>query len=318
MNRRVKIPYVLLSLILHLAGCNTLRVVENQEGFLVLQGRDEVLFYQRNPKFADVGRPRNHYVHPLYGLQGEILTEDMPTDHPHHRGIFWAWHQLFIGEMPVGDSWTLEDFFYDIDKVDIIEGHEHKIALKSQVYWKSRLWTDPNGTAKPFVKETSTIRLHRASEGRRIIDFEISLLALVKGVRIGGANDAKGYGGFSARIKLPPGITFTSGKGLIVPQRLAVRAGPWMDFSGTFSDKGNRSGLTIYCHRTTPHYPQAWILRKDGSMQNAVFPGRHPIPLSCTKPLSLRYRLIIYKGDTNPRECEKQQQRYDSEVPLQN
>ena len=35
-------------------------------------------------------RNRSTYVHPLYGLDGEVLTDDFPKDHYHHRGLFWA------------------------------------------------------------------------------------------------------------------------------------------------------------------------------------------------------------------------------------
>src|SRR5215204_623293 len=42
-------------------------------------------------------RARSSYIHPLYGLDGEVLTDDFPTDHFHHRGLFWAWPHVKIG-----------------------------------------------------------------------------------------------------------------------------------------------------------------------------------------------------------------------------
>ena len=39
-------------------------------------------------------RARSSYVHPLYGLEGEVLTDDFPVDHFHHRGLFWAWPRM--------------------------------------------------------------------------------------------------------------------------------------------------------------------------------------------------------------------------------
>src|SRR5699024_3188858 len=42
--------------------------------------------------------PRSNYIHPLYGLEGEMLTRDWPEGaHPHHRGIFWAWPEVEYG-----------------------------------------------------------------------------------------------------------------------------------------------------------------------------------------------------------------------------
>ena len=39
-------------------------------------------------------RARSNYLHPLYGLGGEVLTQDWSVDHPHHRGIYWAWPEV--------------------------------------------------------------------------------------------------------------------------------------------------------------------------------------------------------------------------------
>src|SRR5688572_19310265 len=33
-------------------------------------------------------RERSSYVHPIYGLDGEILTDDFPKDHVYHRGLY--------------------------------------------------------------------------------------------------------------------------------------------------------------------------------------------------------------------------------------
>ena len=34
---------------------------------------------------------RSGYIHPLVGPGGAVLTADWPVDHPHHRGVYWAW-----------------------------------------------------------------------------------------------------------------------------------------------------------------------------------------------------------------------------------
>lgn len=39
-------------------------------------------------------RPRSDYIHPLFGLDSEILTKDWSLEHPHHRGIYWAWPEV--------------------------------------------------------------------------------------------------------------------------------------------------------------------------------------------------------------------------------
>src|SRR5262245_29907912 len=50
-------------------------------------------------------RGRSSYIHPVYGLNGEILTDDFPKDHLYHRGLFWAWPHIKIGEREY-DLWS--------------------------------------------------------------------------------------------------------------------------------------------------------------------------------------------------------------------
>jgi len=292
-------------------------IFESDEGFIVTEAGKKVMSYQRRHKSLNGKYTRANYIHPLYGLDGEILTEDFPADHPHHRGIFWAWHQVWLGDKKLGDSWAAQDFFWDVYDAKILDVDSKSRALQVHVLWKSPLWTDANGKKKPFIKETTTIRIHRAKNDIRKIDFDINLLALEDAIRLGGSEDAKGYGGFTTRIPLPDGLSFTGSDGPVEPKNLSVEAGPWLDFTGNFGRDGNISGLTILCHNSSPGYPQRWILRRKGSAQNPVYPGRLPVPLSRNKPVILRYRLIIHRGKLSRADLDKLQDEYNNEpVPV--
>ena len=175
------------------------RVEKNEEGVLVSEGERRVLFYQRRPKALGGRYRRANYVHPLYGLDGEVLTEDFPADHLHHRGIFWAWHQLWVGGTKLGDGWATRNFDWDVRSVRVQEQSDENVALEAHVVWKSA--AEEGGQTREVVEERTVIRVHRATEGARKIDFEIGLRALVSEVRIGGSEDEKGYGGFSVRVR---------------------------------------------------------------------------------------------------------------------
>jgi hypothetical protein len=294
-------------------SCGHIEVFESDEGVLFTEGEQAVLFYQRRPKSLDGKYTRADYVHPLYGLDGEVLTEDFPADHLHQRGIFWAWHQVYVGGKRVGDSWSLLDISWDVYEAQILGGNCESRALRVQVFWKSPLWTDASGEQKPFIDETTTITVHPAEGDIRKIDFEVRLLALEDGVRIGGADNERGYGGFSARIRLPEGIEFIGRAGPVEPRGTSVEAGPWLDFSGPFVSDDQISGLAILCHKSNPGYPQRWILRRRGSMQNPVWPGREPVALSRKKPVTLRYRLIIHRGNVRDLNLKRLQAQYNKQ-----
>ena len=291
-----------------------IEIVEQTEGFAVMEDGKKVLFYQRKPKSLRGKYTRCHYIHPLYGLDGQVLTEDFPRDHLHQRGIFWAWHQLLVGGKPVGDGWVLENFSQDVDNVEILREDSKSACLKTRVFWKSPNYTDDKGRQKPFIEETTVIRIHRTEGDIRKIDFEIGLLALADDVRIGGSDNEKGYGGFSPRIKTPKGLVFTGQKGSVKPKNVAVEAGPYVDFSGDFDGDGKVSGIAVLCHKSIPGYPRPWILRRRASMQNPVYPGRNPVALSAKEPLVLRYRLVIHRGDAAQIDLDKLQAEYNAET----
>lgn len=271
-----------------------------------LEDTDTILNYQIAEKSLNGTYKRANYIHPLYTLDGSVLTEDFPKDHPHHRGIFWAWHQLYVDNKRMGDGWDIKDFHWDITSVKEVKQIDNSKAIQTQVLWKSNQWLNTDGTEKPLVKETTTIAVYPKTLNYRLIDIEISLLALEEDMRIGGSEDEKGYGGFSPRIKLPEDVVFTSGNQQITPTNLPLEAEHWMDISGTFGNSNTPAGITILCHPNNPKPSNQWILRAKRSMQNAVYPypGAKPVPLSNTQPTTLRYRLIVHDGNTKALDFE--------------
>jgi hypothetical protein len=288
-------------------------IIPTTGGFLFAEDGQDVLFYQRETKHFNAAHSRSHYVHPLYGLDGELLTEEFPSDHPHHCGIFWAWHQVWIGDKRIGDAWSLRDFTWDVQDVKVIAADSYASSLEAEVFWTSPLWTDTQGVRKPLVRETATIKVHRASRDMRKIDFDIRLVALENGMRIGGAENAKGYGGFCTRTLLPDYLQFISSGGTVEPATQPVEAGPWIDLSGTFGDVGRVSGLAILCHPSLPDFPQPWILRRKTSMQNPVYPGSHPVALPREDPLVLRYRIVLHRGTGSELDLNHLQAEYGAE-----
>ncbi len=280
-------------------------VSESDEGILVMENGREVLFYQRKPKSLDGKYERANYIHPLYDLDGNVLTEDFPKDHPHHRGIFWAWHQLWVGDKKIGDGWACKDFSWEVQHTEFDLDKAKAATLKAKVIWKSPAWTNEAGDQKPLVEENTTICVHVSDGDTRKVDFDISLLALEKDLRIGGSENDKGYGGFSTRVRLPDDTRFVGRSGELQPMRTAVEGGPWLDMQATFGKTGETSGIAILCHPSSPGFPQPWILRRRSSMQNPAYPGQHPVALSQSKPLELRYRLVLHQNRVENSVLEK-------------
>ena len=288
-------PYFLGFLILPLFGFAQLTFTKSEAGIHIKDGEESVLFYQKQTKSINGEFSRNNYIHPIHGLDGSVLTEDFPADHPHQRGVFWAWHQIFIGNTKLGDSWECRDFSWNISDIGCSEDGDI-LKLMAATYWQSPLWLDQEGNQKPFLLENTTISIYPRKSNYRIIGFEISLLALEKNLKIGGSDDEKGYGGFSVRMKIPEDVQFTSNKGKVVPENNAVEAGKWMNIFGSLTNKEISSGIAILSHQDSPGDKANWILREKESMQNCVYPGRKPVFVSTKDPTILKYSLLIYEG----------------------
>ncbi len=281
---------------------------ETQQGLEVFEEGQPVFFYQRTPKSSDGRFLCNNYIHPLYSLNGDTLTEEFPADHPYHRGIFCAWHQMFVGGKSVGDGWFMSDVKLDVKDVQVVEKEEYA-QLKISSMWKSPLFEDE----KYFLIEETDITIFPKQENYRVIDFAITLNALVQEVEIGGVDDEKGYGGFCARLSDQKLLAFTSPTGEITPQLTQVDAGVWMDFSGPHGQNEEISGVTILSHPQIPNYPAPWILRNLTSMQNVVYPGRDRVTVPMDKPIKLFYRLIVHEGNAQSIDIEKLHSDYEKE-----
>ncbi len=282
-------------------------LIETADGISITENNSPVLYYQRSEKVLNDSMRFSNFIHPLFTPGGDTLTEIFPDDHPFHRGVYWAWHQVFIDSLDAGDLWIMKNIRQSVDSASVHTA-DNNAVIKTLVSWFSPLYENN----KSFLQERNSITIHPKENDIRKIDFEIQLHALTNNVRIGGSDDEKGYGGFCLRLRLPEQILFTSSGGKVVPQLLQVNSGKWMDFSRPSQILQDSIGIAILSHSSLPFFPAPWILRQSGSMQNIVFPGRNPIGLG-KNPVILRYRLIVHSGGVSKINLNQLQREYENE-----
>jgi hypothetical protein len=276
-------------------------VYESGQHATLLENGSDVLTYQIAPRSQDGGLERSNYIHPLRDLAGEIVTEDFPEDHYHHRGVFWAWHQLLSNGESLADPWNCENIKWlapekGSDWVQPSLGPDGA-SLRAVHDWAVTDLEAKSGERR-VVRESVRILVRSTELTQRVIDFEISLLALEDGISIGGSMDDKGYGGFSPRVRLADDVQFVGQIGPVTPERTAVEGGAWMDVIGSFN--GKISGVAMMVHPSHPGFPLKWILRSKRSMQNPQWPGREPVKLARDVPTRLIYRLVLHDGALLP------------------
>ena len=223
-------------------------------------------------------RPRSDYIHPLYGLGGEILTQDWPIDHPHHRGIYWAWPEVEYGRER-GDLHALQRVFARPSGGLKLRSGAVYAQIEADNLW---LWED----REPIVRERVLIRAYQATIQGRIIDLLFQFQGLKEGVTIA-RRDTTHYGGLNLRLATPRSqviATHTDPPGAL-PRRA------WSDLSGLFV--GNApAGLTVLQHAKNPGYPGEWVQYPELSWCQPTFPDsgtRYPLPPG--QALVLRFRL---------------------------
>ncbi|MBI5385771.1 MAG: PmoA family protein [Verrucomicrobia bacterium] len=226
---------------------------------------------------------RGDYIMPLFGLNGELVTDDYPKDHPHHRGLGWSWPVTRWG-LEVRDIWAVSGVWARPQQIRRLETGPVFALLEADSVWK---W----GDTQPIVHERVLLRAFRRAGDSRFIDVEVQLRALADGVAIGGRPHG-GYGGFGVRAQPADrrAITLHTDPPEASPRR------SWLDYSGVFKGANTPSGLAIFEHTGNLFYPNQLLQYPELNYVMPAFPGEREVPLSREKPLVLKHRLWIHTG----------------------
>jgi hypothetical protein len=243
-----------------------------------------------NLKYA---KSRSNYIHPLYGPGGEELTHDWSLDHPHHRGIYWAWPEVMFGA-ELGDLHALQRVFArPTDQYELISGADYA-QVEAENLW---LWED----REAIVRETAVIRAYRRVPEGRFVDLEFHITALRDGITIARRETDK-YGGLNIRlapVEEQEIVFHTDGEGK--EPRMA-----WAELSGVFSGGHSIAGLSVIQKRTNPLYPGDWIEYPELNWFQPTFPAPNTrYALKKSQPLVLHYRLWIHPGRLGERDHAK-------------
>ena len=269
-------------------------VEEPEKGILTLYENDRpVLAYNFGDQLkpgVSADRKRSCYVHPIYGLDGEILTDDFPGDH-HHRGLCGAWaHAKIDGKTT--DPWDLRGLHTRFRR-----WIQRQSSADGAVLAVENAWVLDDGSE--VASETFRLRVHKASEIGRAVDIQWRITAADKPIEIAGRKDTyggAGYGGLMLRFRDPKNAVLTTDQGRQPDSN--HKAFAWADLSSQFGGSDKMSGAAIFVHPDHTDAPVGWTLRHYGFL-NPAWPGVNLFTLQPGKPLTLNYRLWVHRGDAN-------------------
>ncbi len=265
------------------------RLAEAEERCLhVTEGDRRVVTYNFGmmlPEGVPADRRRSSYVHPLYGLDGEQLSDDFPRDHYHHRGLFWAWPRCKAGDRAF-DVWALTG---GEQRFERWLGRE--AGSVCAVFGVENGWYVGN---RKLVKETVWLRVWPAGDVGRAVDVDLTFEALDEPVEILGAA-GKGYGGLGLRFAPRTDTVIMIEEGRQSGDSNMKRS-HWADFSARFGGRQAFSGAAIFEEPGNPGTPNGWTLRPYGYI-GLNWPGLQPYVLQPGQPIRERYRLWLHRGD---------------------
>ena len=325
-----------------LFAADPFRFEENDKKQLTLsEGTLPVLTYQydviehENVPQKDLRRLAGCYVHPLYGLRGEILTDNAPADHYHHHGVFWTWPHVGVheldGKVTEYDLWTsntaLKQYFVRwIDKT---------VSDQSAVFEVENGWFvgTPQDDKKIMTERVKVIvhRIHEEEEiPSRAVDVEFRWQPVGKPISLRGSA-GKSYGGLTVRFKPFISEAERSSKNslakrneinqITVPSGVAKDDLPetplvWADYTSAFGDQSSDgekrlSGATMFIPKTHPDFPPTWLTRYYGPLCIG-WPGVEGRTFQSDEEIKLRYRIWIHDGAVTVPQIEKAYHEYNN------
>ncbi len=255
------------------------------------------------------------HLHPVFSPSGRLLTGNHPSDHPHQRGIWFAWtHTEFAGGAP--DFWNMGK-----DKTGKLTGEvRFDKLLKSWSgpvhggFVSTHKWLDhTSGVEKDMLNETWEVTVtHTAGlkDGSGTPLPPLFLMDLVSTQTCAGAEPVKlpkyHYGGLGVRGNAlwdpVEKVAMLTSNGDDRKTGDATKA-KWVWLGGEVD--GQMTGITVLMHPDNFRFPQPLRLNPK-NQQICVAPSADgDWSIEPGQPYVSRYRLVFSDGKPEAQEMER-------------
>lgn len=272
-----------------------------------IAGRQVLSFVTQPPALPDKNiKPiflRGGYIHPVYTPSGRMVTDDYPSDHFHHHGIWFAWTKTeFEGRHP--DFWNVGTGSARIDFVSVEDTWSGDVNAGFRS--RQRYVDLTSGSAKAALNEQWEVRVYRIGQsGSPYFMFDIvatqdcddgSELKLEE-YRYGGMG-VRGHRDWKDKSK----FSFLSSEGKNRREGDATRA-RWAHLSGPVD--GRVAGIAILDHPGNLRAPQPMRMNPDDPFFNYAPSQLGPFTIKAGEKFMLRYRYIVSDGSPNVPELNR-------------
>ncbi|MBI4583288.1 MAG: PmoA family protein [Planctomycetes bacterium] len=250
---------------------------------------------------------RNAYLHPVWTPAERQVTMDYPSNHLHHRGIWFPWTKTeFEGRHP--DFWNLGDqtgtVRYDRTEaltsgpvfgglrvrqrhVDLKAPEGEKDALHE--VWDVRIYAVGGSRGKPengfYIFDLESVQECAGPSPLKLLEYRYG------GLGFRGSWD---WEGDNVKFLTSEGKTRKDGHG--------TRA-RWCDISGPVG--GKPAGVIIFCHPKNFRFPQPMRIHPSEPFFNFAPVQAGDMEIVPGKPYVSRYRFVVHDGEMTADEAER-------------
>ncbi len=264
----------------------------DEHGMTLKAPDGRLVFRYMTKKPADTKLTANSVccLYPVHTPEGVSVVEFAPSDHPHHRGVFLAWHAM--EDRKPADFWGWGAWAPTQGRVIRNRNVELQSASAEQATVAVRNeWMVQD---KVMMEETTSITA-REQDGVFIIDLDFRLMP-----KTDVTLKQSAFGGLCAKCRKTANSFYADPSGKVdrpAPHHLKPETDwpprPWYGYTATLGD-GKTCGIAIIDHPENP--PTAWHNLKAIAMLNPCIVAPGPVKLKQGEPLRLKYRLVVHDG----------------------
>ena len=293
------------------AGAYTLAPVTHGVQLKTPDGRVVLEYMTKKPDNVGLTSPSVACFHPVNTPSGERVTNLAPDDHPHHRGMYIAWHDAEFRQ-PIdltrrtptsalyGWSITKADFWgwgqYAPRDGRLIQNRDVKLASADARRAQIDIHNDWTVNDRKMAEET-TITTVAERDGVYVIDVAFRLAVLVDYQL-----NKQSFSGFNFQARKDGESHYTYAGGTVmlpdahysVPE-LNWPGAPWYGYVVKLAS-GKTVGAAVLDHPSNP--PATWHESRGLWMLNPNIAALGPVTIKTNAPLTLRYRVVVHDGDT--------------------
>jgi hypothetical protein len=273
-------------------------------------GRAVFDYLTRKPADSGLTSPSVACFHPVLTPTGERVSAFAPDDHPHHRGIYLAWHDsefrqpiarpssptrpLFGWNITTADFWGWGEYaprdgrVIENTSVALRAADAARAELEIKNEWRVR--------ARKMADEVNVTTVTER-DGAFVLDYQFTLTPVVDYVL-----HKASFGGFNFQARKDGESYYTNAAGTVtvpdphysVPE-LNWPASAWYGYVVKLAS-GKTVGAVVIDHPSNP--PSTWHNSRSLWMLNPSISALGEITIHPNAPLSLRYRVVVHDGPT--------------------